>query len=107
MKIKQDENSVSCIWDASIVLSRYMLNESEFPRGFFKNKQILELGSGCGLSGIISAFLGASTILTELGDVMPILKENVERLKQFESKFGEIDCVVEELFWGNFKSYDF
>ncbi len=33
LPILQDQETVSCIWDASIVLSKYMLNTNVFPKG--------------------------------------------------------------------------
>ena len=36
------------LWEASIVLSRYLLK----PNSIFKNKKIIELGCDCGLLGI-------------------------------------------------------
>ena len=39
------------LWDAGIVLSRYIILNSEL----FKNKTILELGSGVGIAGITAS----------------------------------------------------
>ena len=36
------------LWEAGIVLSRYIINHSSL----FKNKRVLELGAGVGIAGI-------------------------------------------------------
>lgn len=38
------------LWEASIILSRYIIKHKEL----FDNKEVIELGSGCGLLGIAS-----------------------------------------------------
>jgi len=41
-----------------------------------KGKTCLELGSGMGLSGIAAAMLGCSATLTDVADVLPLLRLN-------------------------------
>lgn len=40
------------------MLCKYFENVDEFPRGFFKNKKIIELGAGTGCVGLILSRLG-------------------------------------------------
>lgn len=41
-------------------------------------KHALELGSGPGLAGMAAALLGWNTTLTDVADVLPLLRENVQ-----------------------------
>ena len=42
----------------ALVLSKYFENADVFPLGFFRNKRVLELGSGTGIVGIVIGMLG-------------------------------------------------
>ena len=48
-----------------------------FGAGTCKGKTMLELGSGVGLAGIAAAMLGCHTTLTDVADVLPLLRKNV------------------------------
>ena len=49
----------------------------------------------------MASFLGAKTVLTDLGDVLPILKSNVEaNTNKYKQKLSYIDATVKDLFWG-------
>jgi hypothetical protein len=50
---------------------------SKEMKGAFKGKDVLELDSGCGLLGIMTALLGASVIFTAPLDLQPVLKSNL------------------------------
>lgn len=55
-KIKGD---VSCVvWDASIVLAKYLEKLCESRRRFLENLNVLELGAGVGCVGLTAACLG-------------------------------------------------
>jgi predicted nicotinamide N-methyase len=41
-------------------------------------KRALELGSGPGLAGMAAALLGWHTTLTDVADVVPLIRENVQ-----------------------------
>ena len=41
-------------------------------------KRALELGSGPGLAGMAAALLGWNTTLTDVADVLPLLKQNLQ-----------------------------
>eukprot|EP01117_Protostelium_nocturnum_P003365 TRINITY_DN14355_c0_g1_i1.p1 TRINITY_DN14355_c0_g1~~TRINITY_DN14355_c0_g1_i1.p1 ORF type:complete len:215 (-),score=60.45 TRINITY_DN14355_c0_g1_i1:25-669(-) len=114
--LEQDSESASCIWDASIVLSSFMVETAGTSE--FREKRCLEIGSGCGLSGLVMGFLCKEMILTDLGEVMPVLhrnvESNVEKWKEFLNLYGKGDEEKEgakksaewnvksiELFWGN------
>lgn len=53
------EGDVSCVvWDASIVLAKYLERKFLETSDYFKNKNVLELGAGVGCVGITAACLG-------------------------------------------------
>jgi hypothetical protein len=57
--IYQDPNSRNCgtsVWDASVVLSKYI--EKAYYGNRLKGKRVLEVGAGCGLVGIFMAVKG-------------------------------------------------
>lgn len=39
------------IWDAALVLIKYLENVEEFPLNYFKGKTVVELGAGTGAVG--------------------------------------------------------
>eukprot|EP01116_Phalansterium_solitarium_P010071 TRINITY_DN24496_c0_g1_i2.p1 TRINITY_DN24496_c0_g1~~TRINITY_DN24496_c0_g1_i2.p1 ORF type:complete len:265 (-),score=56.81 TRINITY_DN24496_c0_g1_i2:45-839(-) len=96
--IEQDEETASCVWDASIVLAGYLAGPA-LDDEFWRGKRVIELGSGCGLSGMAAACRGpAETVLTDLGDVMPVLERNVRHNFPTAADAG---IRVAELFWGD------
>jgi len=44
------------VWDSAYVICKYF--EQHFPPNYFKNKKVLELGSGTGLLGLMLVLLG-------------------------------------------------
>lgn len=50
---------VSCvIWDAAIVLSKYIEILCNSDKNYLKNKQVVELGAGLGCSGLVASCFG-------------------------------------------------
>ncbi|PRP79622.1 hypothetical protein PROFUN_12812 [Planoprotostelium fungivorum] len=104
LAIEQDTESASCIWDASLVMSSWFCQQDEEILRQWKNSRCLEIGSGCGLSGIVMSATCAEMIATDLGEVMPILHRNVDKsgsiLKELLGADG-VNIKSQELFWGN------
>jgi len=69
------------VWDASIVLSKYIVNEKIFTPGFFKDKRIIEIGAGTGLISIVCSYLGGKVTATDMNSapVLNLLKSNLEQ----------------------------
>lgn len=63
------------VWDASLVLAKY-IEHTLGPSGL-AGKRAIELGSGCGVTGIAAAYLGADTVVSDWELVMPLLTRNV------------------------------
>ncbi|CAM9844708.1 unnamed protein product, partial [Laminaria digitata] len=72
------DNLGTTIWDASVILVRYMeRNPQLYSRRKLEGKRVLELGAGCGLAGMYFALQGAHVTFTDLIEVVPLLQRNV------------------------------
>jgi len=66
------EGGLGCaVWDAAVIMSRWIWEN----RDLFKNNTVIELGSGCGLPGIVASFFADETVLT---DYLPQVLENLQ-----------------------------
>jgi predicted nicotinamide N-methyase len=59
------------------VLAKYL--EHHYPRDHWVGKRVLEVGAGCGLVGLALGLQGADAVLTDRAEVIPTLKENVQK----------------------------
>lgn len=51
--------TVGCVvWDAALVLCRFLENRAHFGSAYWAGKRVLELGSGTGAVGLAAAVLG-------------------------------------------------
>lgn len=68
------------VWDAAVVFCKYLEhNSSIYSVAYLKDKKILELGAGCGLSGLTTMMKGAIVTLTDLQCVVDtLLSQNAE-----------------------------
>lgn len=88
-----------CIWDGALVLSKYFAKNFELFLPVFRDKTIMELGSGTGICGIIfSQFLPKTVFLTDLQELSSLMRANIELNKELIVKDSQI--LVEELIWG-------
>ncbi|KAJ7688430.1 putative methyltransferase-domain-containing protein [Mycena rosella] len=78
-------------WPAGEVLAQYLVKQG--PNSL-QGKNILELGSGTGLVGLVAAMLGGTVCLTDQAPLLDIMRENVAI-----NKVSAL-CVVAELNWG-------
>lgn len=70
------------MWDASLQLCKYF-ETNGFRLSNFKNKTILDMGSGTGISGLVIALLlessgiPANVILSDKQEMLPLLSSNI------------------------------
>ncbi|CAG8539855.1 14666_t:CDS:1 [Cetraspora pellucida] len=73
-------NHGTTVWDSSVITAYYMQSLLNSYNPIKKNMTCIELGSGCGLLGLVMCSLGFETTLTDLAAVVDdVLKENVRR----------------------------
>ncbi|XP_056332670.1 protein-lysine methyltransferase METTL21D [Danio aesculapii] len=96
------KGDVGCVvWDAAIVLSKYLETEQFCSSGsgvsMLSCKNIIELGAGTGLVGLVAASLGANVTLTDLEDLQHLLQLNIKK-NQHLIHTGSVTAKV--LKWG-------
>lgn len=69
----EEEVLQSTVWSAAVVMAEWMVQVPEL----WKDRTVVELGSGCGLLGILAAKLGAHSVhLSDLPPLLPLLRRN-------------------------------
>ena len=80
------------LWPSGMVLAGYIAEQPQLVRG----KRVLELGSGCGIVGLVAAACEARHVmLTDLPEVCSHLRTNLAANQQ------SVRCEVGVLEWGN------
>lgn len=89
--IKQDWHNLgvaAVVWDSAIVLAEYLVENKDLVEG----KNVLELGAGTGLTGLVAAALGGRVIVTEREEALTHLKTSINH--NSKSKDWEIFAVA-------------
>ncbi|XP_026485557.1 protein N-lysine methyltransferase METTL21D-like isoform X1 [Vanessa tameamea] len=95
------EGDVNCVvWDASLVLAKYLETMCQHKADFLSGIKVLELGSGLGVVGLTAATLGAQVTLTDLPEALPLLRLNISENKQKIVSMGGY-AIAESLVWGD------
>ncbi|KAM3585618.1 uncharacterized protein V6R79_022988 [Siganus canaliculatus] len=81
------------VWDAAVVMCMYL----ELGKVELKGKEVIELGAGTGLVGIVAALLEARVTITDRKPALEFLTANVKANLPADSQ-GSV--VVSELTWG-------
>ena len=84
------------VWPASLLLSTFLLCHKDSIFNESMNKNVLELGSGCGLGGYVAASLQPTSkvFLTDGNDIV------VRLLEQTKAKYEYENVFVKKLLWG-------
>lgn len=98
LEIRQlSSGDVGCVvWDAAIVLSKFLERRECVEPGLFSGRSVVELGSGTGIVGIMAATLGADVTVTDLEDLQDLMKTNIEK----NSALITGSCQAKVLKWG-------
>jgi hypothetical protein len=94
LKLSPDLGNGGLVWPSTFFLAEYLQHLTTPIRGL----SIVELGAGTGLLGIWAATQGAHVVLTDLAELVPLLKDNV-RLNIDQISKGGGSVRVEALRW--------
>jgi len=87
------------MWSSGIALARYI---ETLGKEFFAGKSCVELGSGCGLTGIVAHLsCEANIILTDKLSLVPLLNHNINKnVKTNNEKDNKATISAKALEWG-------
>lgn len=86
------------VWDAGIVLLRFLAT-APVAAVLATHPRVVELGSGTGVVGIAAAALGGKVTMTDLPEMLPLLRHNAFlNAELVTSARGSVSAV--ELRWG-------
>ncbi|XP_047312884.1 probable methyltransferase-like protein 23 [Impatiens glandulifera] len=80
------------VWPCSIVLAEYVWQQ----RSRFSGANVVELGAGTSLPGLVAAKVGSIVTLTDASDKLEVL-ENMRKV----SDINKLNCKVMGLTWGS------
>lgn len=80
-----DAWTASRVWDASAFLSEHLIEFAgsapshpfELQTSAAQARAVIELGSGCGLAGLVAASLGGDVLLTDQREAVELLQRNI------------------------------
>ncbi|PSC76504.1 lysine methyltransferase METTL21D [Micractinium conductrix] len=64
----------AALWDGALVLAAYLVAQ---PRYRYLGMRCVELGAGVGLVGLALAAMGARVTITDVGKVLPLMRDNL------------------------------
>lgn len=114
-QIRQVELNFHCDWDVGIggsvwtsgeILTSHLQLEQQRYQALFRNKQVIELGSGTGYVGLMTAvaFQPAQVILTDLDTHIECLQKNIDSNAKHVNKTTQVRAM--ELSWGSSEQED-
>ncbi|GBC09133.1 hypothetical protein RclHR1_08620009 [Rhizophagus clarus] len=89
------------IWDASLILSKFLEKQCNENKMDFKGKKVIEVGAGKSIPSLTSSILGASMVtITDVPIVIPEI-EKIIKLNGLENN----NVLAKPLDWENRKDY--
>jgi predicted nicotinamide N-methyase len=102
--ISEDEKNYGYagkVWECASVFSSFI--SSDKARKLFKNKSVIEIGSGTGFCGLVVSQLGAKKVILSDRELnLPILEKNIQINKQ---NFNGCDVNVFTVDWNYIHEY--
>ncbi|CAG8450244.1 1462_t:CDS:2 [Cetraspora pellucida] len=93
--------TAASVWDASLILAKFLEKQCRENKINFKEKTFIELGSGKSIPSIASAILGAKQVtITDVPNVIPQIKKIIKLNGLFKNSVN-----VEPLDWINGKEH--
>lgn len=93
----------STVWDCAIVMANYLQSYcSKLPENYWVDKNVLEVGSGTGIVGIICGLLfqGSNLIISDLEILLPLIRENLETNQNALGDNLTKNISVQNFTWG-------
>ncbi|XP_068111819.1 protein N-lysine methyltransferase METTL21D [Hyperolius riggenbachi] len=88
---------VGCVvWDAAIVLAKFLERQESAEPGLLRGRALLELGAGTGIVGIAAAALGAHVTVTDLEELQDLMNTNIDSNAHLITG----SCQAKVLKWG-------
>ncbi|KAJ4433575.1 hypothetical protein ANN_15884 [Periplaneta americana] len=98
---QKEVGDVSCVvWDAAIVLAKYLETRCNNTPNWLRGRTAVELGGGLGCVGLTAACFGADVTITDLPEVIPLMQKNAEANRTVWSTSGGKVCT-KILQWGS------
>lgn len=101
-----DAWTASRVWDASRFLSEHLVEFAATQRHPFRvtsadgaASAAIELGSGCGLAGLVAASLGGDVLLTDQREAVELLQRNIAANAASVDELSRLH--VQEYTWGS------
>ncbi|KEP65781.1 UNVERIFIED_CONTAM: hypothetical protein HHA_316370 [Hammondia hammondi] len=93
VKENQWSDPATQVWPQNLFLCKYLeMRAAREGLEVFQDAKVLELGSGCGLVGMVASLLGASVTVSELDKGLPLLRHNIEAFKSEWRNQAQISC---------------
>mmetsp|Transcript_23691 Transcript_23691/g.66444 ORF Transcript_23691/g.66444 Transcript_23691/m.66444 type:complete len:278 (+) Transcript_23691:31-864(+) len=69
----------SRLWAGGILFSDCLGVEKYFGVDYWRDKRVIEVGSGCGITGLVCSLHGANVLVTDKSVLVPLMRENALR----------------------------
>ena len=92
------------IWDAALILSKFLENQNHFPPQTWRYKKVIELGAGLGVPSLSAATLGAELVVaTDMPENIELLNRNIQlNFSELNSTDGASHRMqAQSLLWGD------